>query len=121
MGKIKRKLLENEFEKIQTEETIVTEERLKHIMEHHPNDFDLFIKYGKEILQNPDLVLKDVKNEGTIFMIRRLKDTNLNMVVRVVLETDNPERKNSVMTFYRIRNKNLEKLMIKNIFLYSKE
>ena len=42
------------------------------------------------------------KHEGTVFMVKRLPDTNLNVVVRVVLETDDSKLKNSVMTFYRL-------------------
>ena len=41
---------------------------------------------------------------------KKLPDTNLNVVVRVVLETDEIGWKNSVMTFYRIREKNLKKI-----------
>lgn len=37
------------------------------------------------------------------------------------METDRPDRKNSVMTFYRIRERNLKKLMEKNRLLYSRE
>lgn len=54
-------------------------------------------------------------------MIKKLPETNLNVVVRVVLETDNSKWKNSVMTFYRIRERNLKKLIEKNGVLYKKE
>lgn len=54
-------------------------------------------------------------------MIKELPDTNLNVVVRAVLETEDSNRKNSVMTFYRIRQRNLRKLMEKNDILYKKE
>jgi len=53
-------------------------------------------------------------------MIKKLPDTNLNVVVRLVLQDEEIKRKNSVMTFYRIREKNLEKLINKNKLLYSK-
>ena len=43
-------------------------------------------------------------------MIKKLPGTNLNVVVRVVLETDEDGLKNSVMTFYMIRERNLRKL-----------
>ena len=54
-------------------------------------------------------------------MVKRLPDTNLNVVVRVVLDTDKEGLKNSVMTFYRIRERNLKKLIEKNGLLYKKE
>ncbi len=61
----------------------------------------------------PDILLVDEKHTGTVFAIKRLPETNLNVVVRLVMETDREDRKNSVMTFYRIRERNLKKLMEK--------
>ena len=54
-------------------------------------------------------------------MIKHLENTNLNVVVRLALSTDTIGYKNSVMTFYRIRNKNLNRLINKNKVLYKKE
>lgn len=121
LGKINIDLFKKEFGTIQTPEIIVTNERLAHIKERHPEDFELFQKHGIDSVQSPDIILKDTKHEGTIFMIKQLPDTNLNVVVRVILETDNKNLKNSIMTFYRIRNKNLDKMLKKNMVLYKKE
>ena len=55
------------------------------------------------------------------FYVKKLLRKNINVVVRVVLETDDSKLKNSVMTFYRIREKNLKKLIEKNRLLYKKE
>lgn len=121
LGKINTEVLEKEFGNIQTDEIIVTNERIEHIKERHPEDYALFEKYGKESVASPDLIIKDVKNKGTVFMVKRLPETNLNVVVRVVLETDDSKLKNSVMTFYRIRERNLRKLVEKNGLLYKKE
>lgn len=121
IGKINIKILEKEFGKIQTDEIIVTNERIAHIQERHPQDYELFMKYGTNSIQNSDYVIKDIKHTGTVFMVKRLPDTNLNVVVRVVLDTDKEGLKNSVMTFYRIRERNLKKLIEKNGLLYKKE
>ena len=121
LGKIDTSRLEKEFEKIQTDEIIVTKERLIHIQQRHPQDYNLFVKYGQDCVQNPEYIIKDEKNMGTVFMVKRLADTNLNVVVRVALETDKEGLKNSVMTFYRLRESNLRKLIEKNKLLYKKE
>lgn len=121
LGRINTDVLEKEFGKIQTNEIIITNERISHIQERHPEDYALFEKYGRESVTSPDMVVKDIKHNGTVFMIKKLPDTNLNVVVRVVLETDESQLKNSVMTFYRIREKNLKKLIEKNGLLYKKE
>ncbi|MFR5601377.1 MAG: PBECR2 nuclease fold domain-containing protein [Lachnospiraceae bacterium] len=121
LGKINTKILEKEFGKIQTDEIIVTDERVEHIKIRHSEDYALFERYGKECVTDPDLILKDIKNAGTVFMVKKLSKTNLNVVVRVVLESDDIKLKNSVMTFYRIRERNLKKLIQKNGLLYKKE
>lgn len=121
LGRIDTTSLEKEFGKIRTDEIIVTNERLNHIKERHPEDYDLFEKYGKDSVENPDFVIKDGKHDGTVFMVKKLQETNLNVVVRVVIETDKEGLKNSVMTFYRIRERNLRKLIDKNSLLYKKE
>ena len=120
-GKIDTTILEKEFGNIYTDEIIITNERICHIKERHPEDYSLFEEYGAESVTSPDLVIRDIKHIGTVFMVKRLPDTNLNVVVRVVLETDDSGLKNSVMTFYRIREKNLKKLIEKNGILYKRE
>ena len=66
------------------------------------------------------MIIKDCKNENTVFMIKKLEVSNLNVVVKLILDTDIINFKNSVMTFYRIRNSNLRKLE-KRIKLFTKE
>lgn len=119
LGRINLPVL-NEYFNLTTDETIVTDERFAHILQNHPQDVDLFECYGKACIEQPDMILQDIEHQGTIFMIKKLPDTNLNVVVRLVLQGKDISRKNSVMTFYRIREKNLEKLINKNKLLYSK-
>lgn len=121
IGKLYIQPLEQEFGKLQTDEVIVTNERLEHIKIHHPQDFELFKTFGVEAVTQPNEIIKDIKHSGTVFMIKSIPDTNLNVVVRLALETDDEGLKNSVMTFYRIRNSNLNKLRKKNKPLYNKE
>lgn len=121
LGKIEERALKAEFGALRTTDVIVTEERIRHIRERHPQDVTLFEQYGQETVLEPDIIIKDRKNEGTVFMIKHLPEIHINVVVRLVLETESEELKNSVMTFYRIRTKNLEKLLKKNKEIYRKE
>ena len=113
-------IFEIEFGKLQTREVILTNERKAHIKNYHPESYALFEKHKTSIFSSPDIILKDAKNPGTVFMIKNLPDTNLNAIVRLSLETDTPGFKNSVMTFYKIRDRNLRKLIAKNKVLYSR-
>lgn len=106
---------------MQTSEITVTGERIAHIRERHFIDYELFEKYGAQCVQNPDYIIKDNKNENTVFMVKKLPDINLNVISKLALDTDKSGLKNSVMTFYRIRERNLKKLITKNTLLYSKE
>lgn len=118
LGKIDLKPLEDAFGDIQTDEVVITEERREHILERHPLDYDLFLKYGVLAVTQPDIVMRDERHAGTIFMVKRLTETNINVVVRVALNTDKKGLKNSVMTSYRLRDKNLKKMLEKNQVLY---
>lgn len=121
IGKLNIQPLIKEFGNLHTDDIIVTDERILHIKTHHPQDYELFEHYGIETVTSPDEIIKDVKHRGTVFMVKYLPDTNLNVVVRLSLNSDNKSLKNSVMTFYRIRNKNLIKLRRKNKPLYKRE
>lgn len=107
LGKINTDVLEKEFGRIQTDKIIITNERIDHIKQRHPEDYDLFERYGEESVTSPDLVIRNIKNTGTVFMVKKLPETNLNVVVCVVLEIDDSKLKNSVMTFYRILEKRI--------------
>lgn len=121
IGNITRTVFELEFGTLKTTEVVLTDERKHHIMEHHPNDFELFDQNCEEIIKNPHIVLKDEKNTNTAFMIRHIEDTNVNVVVKIATQDDQQHPKNSVMTSYRIRDKNLKKLEKKNKVLYKSE
>ncbi len=121
MGELNISVMEREFGKLQTNEVIVTNERVNHIRERHPEDYELFRTYGMDAVQNPDYIIRDAKNKGTVFLVKKIADTNLNVVSRLALDTNKAGLKNSVMTFFRIRNRNLEKMIRKNKLLYKKE
>ena len=123
LGRLDINLIKSEFGVPFTDEIIVTGERLEHIQKRHPEDYFLFQQYGIEVIMNPDMIISDGKNDNTIFMIKRLPQTNLNVVVKVAVDIEHPDFKNAVLPFYRIRNRNVEKLKRKdgNKLLYTKE
>lgn len=121
LGSIDARLLEDRFGKLRTWETIITEERIEHIKKRHPADFSLFEQYGAACIQDPDWMIEDCAHEATVFMVKKLPDTHLNAVVHISLEDDAKHPKNSVLTFYRIRESNLKKLILRNNLLYKRE
>lgn len=73
--------------------------------------FLVFRNFNALLRAQPVIVVKDEKNIGTYFMIKKCPGVSLNVVVRMVLSEENPLLKSSAMTFYRIRDKNLGKLL----------
>ena len=121
IGKIDRKILNSEFGNLKTDEVVLTDERKLHIQERHPNDFALFDKNCRSILTSPDLVLKDVKHENTAFIIKHVEQTNINVILKLSVLDDKKHPKNSIMSAYRIRDKNVKKLEKTHKTLYKKE
>ena len=114
---------EKEFGKLSTDEVVLTEERELHIKNRHPQDFAFFNEMAVNTVSNPDIVIKDISNKATIFMIKKIENSNLNVVVKLALADEKSGYKNSVMTAYRLREKNLAKLIKKHnhIILYKNE
>ena len=121
IGKIDKELLEKEFGVLNTSDVVLTDERKVHIKKQHPNDFEIFEKNREDVVTHPQIILKDEKNSNTIFMIKHIADTNLNIVVKLSVVDDTKHPQNSIMTSYRIRDKNLKKLEKRNKVLYKSE
>ena len=88
LGKLNTQPLESEFGKLKTDELIITNERIEHIKIRHPEDFELFEQYSLLVVNEPEFVIKDEKNENTVFITKKLENKNLNLVVKIILETD---------------------------------
>lgn len=121
IGKIKIDKFIDISDNIITDEVILTAERYNHILERHKQDFELYFNEFETIISNPDYILKDNKNEDTAMVIKHIEDTNLNIVLKLAIGNDKIHTKNSIMTFYRVRDSNLRKLQEKNKIVYKKE
>ncbi|MGN0526390.1 MAG: PBECR2 nuclease fold domain-containing protein [Acutalibacteraceae bacterium] len=121
IGNLNTELLETEFGKLATNELILTDERDEHIKEHHEKDYKLFHKCLYDVLNTPDTILKDNKNPNTVFYIKYIEETNLNIVIRLAIETDSNKRKNSIITSYQLGAKTLKRFKKNNKTLYNRE
>lgn len=52
VGKIDRDIYKCITEDIVTDEVVITESQIQHIKERHPNDYERFSKYFKEVIEN---------------------------------------------------------------------
>ena len=121
IGTIDPDIFEETFGKLQTNQVVLTSERRRHIYERHMQDYPLLKKYGRRTVNSPDIIMVDKKSKATVFLVKKLPDTNLNVVLRLALATDEQGLKNSIMTFHRVRDKYLKKMLNRNKTLYKRE
>ena len=109
-------------EDITTDEVVITDERIKHIMERHPNDYERFNSYIATIVENPDYILED-KHPATALVLKQIEESGerFRLALRLVTSSDNPEYKNSVITFLKIREKEWNRLIKNKNILYKAE
>lgn len=120
IGNIDLSLIKNKVSEVPSSEVIITDERYEHISQNHSCDLSLFDSYSKTAIENPDEIIIDIKNERTLFFVKFLESGNLNIIVKLATG-DRNSVKNTVLTSYRLRQKNLEKLEEKNQIIYKKE
>lgn len=116
-------VLEKEFGKLNGNEVILRDERLEHIKERHPEVVDILKNNYIEAVNNPDYVLKDSKNENTIWNIKKIEEKNINIVIKlsVLKEKEHKRYLNSTITAHEIKNSRLNKYLEKQKQLYKKD
>ncbi len=88
---------------ITTDEVIITDERIQHIKERHPGDYERYIKYIAEILKDPDYILAANKpNTGVILKKIKENGEKFKVILRVKVENDPAEYRNSILSFWHI-------------------
>lgn len=85
---------------IQTAQVIITEERIRHIQERNPEDYERYAEYLKEIVEDPDYIL-EANKPNTAFILKEVQaaDEKFQLILRLSVAGDTPEYKNSVITF----------------------
>ncbi len=122
IGKINTDIYKCITENIVTDEVIITDERIAHIKERRGAAFyDRYGRYFGEIIDNPDYIFKD--KENTALVCKRYIDDGkyVNIALRLITSTDNPEYKNSIITAIVENNKRFAQRIRNNTPLYKKE
>lgn len=107
---------------IMTDEVVITDERIEHIKEHHPNDYERFSDYLPLIISEPDYILEDVRPNTAVILKEIVEqEERFRLALRLVTPLDNPDYKNSIITFMKIRQKEWNRLIKNKTVLYKKE
>ena len=100
---------------------ILTKLQHEHIKTgNHPQDYPIFKEFGKDVIENPDLILLG-QLPNTVLLLKALDDeTRLNIVVKIALSKD--ELENSIITAYRVgldeTSRSFRKLIKRNVIIY---
>ena len=119
--KLDRKLYSVISDDIQTDEVIITEERIRHVQERHPDDYERFSSYLVDIIQRPDYIIRDERpNTGLVLKEIAVGDQeeHFRIALRLVTSKDPQHYKNSIITFLKIRQKEWERLIRNKEILY---
>ncbi len=123
IGNINRAIYECITHDITTDEVIITDERIQHIVDRHPNDYELYYTYLKDIVENPDYIIESNKKDTALILkeIIRSDEKKFKAGLRLKTSRDKKEFKNSIITFMKINEKEWSRLIRNKHILYKKE
>ena len=104
IGKIDKNLFKDISNNIITDEVVLTNKQREHIEQRHPGVLRKYEEYFVDIIERPDYILKDNTRENTALILKTVntknnnKIGNVNLVLRLVVEGDNINNKNSIIT-----------------------
>ena len=122
VGRINRDVYKCVTEDIVADEVIITNERINHIKERHPHDFERFSSYIANAIEAPDYILES-NMPNTAFILKTIREgnSNIQMILRLITSTDDSNLKNSVITFLKISDKKYKKYLRNKKILYKSE
>lgn len=107
---------------IVTDEVIITEERIEHIRERHPSDYERYCAYIPEIIREPDYII-GANKASTAVVMREIEENGekFKLILRLKVENDPADYKNSVISFWKIGDTTWRKLVKNKPVLYKRE
>lgn len=123
VGKINREIYRAITDDITTEEAVITNERIAHILEGHPQEqHKAVIARLLESIQDPDYLLKDTAPK-TAVVLKAFpeQDERYRIIVRLHGKSDRNDYKNSVITAFYISERKYNKYIRNKDVLYKKE
>ena len=122
VGKIDIKKYKCITNDITTDEVIITDERIQHIKDRHPNDYEKYYKYMSEVILSPEYIIEANKpNTALILKSFSEGEEQFKTVLRLVASTDDSKYKNSIITFMKINDKEWQRIIRNKKILYKSE
>lgn len=119
IGKINIDIYRCVTDDIVTDEVIITDNQIEHIKERHPNDYERYFRYAKEIIEAPDYIL-EANKPNTALILKHIVDNgkNYQLILRLKTSSDPKDYKNSVITFLKVEEKRYNRYLRTKKVLY---
>lgn len=122
VGKINREIFSCISSNIATDEVIITDERVAHIRERHPGDYERYVGYLTQIVEAPDYILAANKpNSALLLKSFEENGKNYKLILRFVTTTEDVNYKNSVITFQKVETRRYVRYTKSDKVLYKRE
>lgn len=106
---------------IRTSEVILTDERILHIKERHPGDYEDIEPFLGEAIVSPDYILEDAPNTGLILKRIKEEEMRFQLVLRLHTSSDLKGRKNSIISAWKISDSRWNNYVRNKKILYKLE
>lgn len=107
-------------EDIVTDEVVITNNQIEHIKERHEDVLETILENMKEIIENPDYIIED-RRENTGLIVKKIESSdNIQMVLRICTSKDPKGYKNSIISSWKISEKRLQNYLRNKRILYKK-
>ncbi len=121
IGKINITLYQCVSPDITTDEVVITNERIQHIEERHPGDYEKFAGYMAEIVAEPDYIIGTNKPCTAVLLKEfEAKGEKFKLILRLKIKSDPENYKNSVISFWQIGDTTWEKTIKNKPILYKR-
>lgn len=122
IGRLNREIFKVVTEDIVTDEVIITEERITHIANGHPEAAQKYLGYLEEIIRDPDYIVEANKPYSAL-ILKSFSDGKepFKTVLRIKTSHDDPAFKNSIITFMKINKYEWGRLLKNKKVLYKRE
>ena len=119
VGRIDKDIYSCITEDIMTDEVVITDNQMQHILDRHPEAYKKVIASLSEALKRPDYIVDD-KHENTGLVIKRIPDGNnfAQIVLRICTSNDEAGYKNSIISSWEISEKRLQNYLRNKKVLY---
>ena len=122
VGRINREIYKCVTPDIVTDEVVITDERIAHIQERHPDDYERFVSYIPQIINAPDFIV-EANKANTAVLLKEIEEQGdrFKLILRIKVESDPAEYKNSVLSFWHIGETTWKKTLKNKKILYKRE